>query len=631
MKAKGYYIGIAVLLAVAILSCLYIPMGHRYEKALCETISFADSADVTYYVHPFMTDEGMVVVLPAGWDLDRVVVNTGGILDSESIEEDGETSTDDFETPALANNTWRRFNIDLNKYNYLHIENELGLGREIKLRFVQSNIKSIFVNTKSGSMEKIDNSVDKSYDERGILLALDSQGNVIYDGKLSKIKGHGNSTWQSALKKSYNIKLEDKAPLISSLPEKSFSLISNSSDKTGLYNWLSYRLCELVDMPYSVQFDYCNLYLNGNYNGLYLICNKIKAGAKHLDIAELEEETQLCNRMQLKRFAVKKIASNGSHIPDFINDFSVYCSGLDGARNPSDITGGYIIESHSRLGDNAGSFITANNVRKSIKYPEYPTFEQVRYIQQKYDEMEVAVTSKDGYNKQTGLYFTDYLDLSSFAKYYLVQEYLLNRDAELASFFLYKDIDSVSTKFYAGPIWDMDGLRRGEIYNISNSYAMRAGIVSPPGSQSASFRSSNHKGLFFHLFQHKGFLDMVSAEFKRVFVPSINKLWDTELDSLVNNIATDWGYDALRWEGEHDLKYYVSDIKKFYKERLNFFIEDINNNDGDYNTVIIDCPENIGYAYHLLEFHVKKGEALTIPSLGIDMVIQKDEVIHLDK
>lgn len=625
MKVKGYIIGIVALALISILSCLYIPMGHRYEKALCETISFADSADVTFFVHPFMSDDGMVVVLPSGWDLSNIVVNTGGVLDSESIEDDDETSSEDFDSPSLANNVWKRFNVDLNKENFLRIENELGLGREIKLRFVQSRIKSIFVNTKSGSMEKIDNSEDKSYDERGVLLALDSLGQVIYDGKLAKIKGHGNSTWQSAIKKSYNIKLENKAALIDSLPEKSFSLISNSSDQTGLYNWLAYRLCELAEMTYSIQFDYCNLYLNGNYNGLYLLCNKIKVGGKHLNISELEDETQLLNQKKLKRFAVKKIDKDGTLLPVITNDFTVYCSGIEGARNPQDITGGYIIESHSRLGDNAGSFITRNGVRKSIKYPEYPTIEQVQYIQQLYDEMEDAVTAKDGINKKTGKHYTDYIDLTSFAKYYLIQEYLLNRDCELASFHIYKDRDSISTKFYAGPIWDMDGLRRGKIYNIPNCYAMRAGIVSPANSPSSSFRATNHKGLYFHLFQHKEFQEEVVRVYQKIN-PAIHALWDKELDSLINTIQTDWEYDALRWNNERDLNYYISDIKHFYNQRNEFFQQDFNSH--GYCKVIVDAPEAIGYAYHLLEFHVMKGETLKVPILGIDKVINKDEIIY---
>lgn len=628
MKAKGYIIGIVVLVIVAVLSCLYIPMGHKYEKALCETISFADSADVTFFVHPFMTDDGMVVVLPAGWNTNRIMVNTGGVLDSESIEDEGETSSDDFETPALANKTWRRFYVDLEKINTLHIENELGLGREIKLRFVQSKIKTIFVNTKSGSMEKIDNSLDKSYDERGILLALDSLGDVIYDGKLAKIKGHGNSTWQNSIKKSYNIKLEDKAALIDSLPEKSFSLISNSSDQTGLYNWLAYRLCELAKMPYCVEYDYCNLYLNGNYNGLYLICNKIKVGKNHLNISELEKKTQLLNQKKLKRFATKKVAADGTPLPEITNDFTVFCSGIEGAKNPQDISGGYIIESHSRLGNNAGSFITRNGVRKSMKYPEYPTFEQVQYMQHLYDEMETAVSAEDGINPTTGKHYTEYIDITSFARYYLIQEYLLNRDCELASFHLYKDIDTISSKFFAGPIWDMDGLRRGDIYNIPNCYAMRAGIVSPNNSQSASFRSSDDKGLFYHLFQHKEFQEEVNEQYLSM-EPVIEFLWNTEIENLVKYIKTDWEYDALRWSNEHNLMYYVSDIKDFYSQRTAFFKQDIG--DHDYCKVIIDSPEGMGYSYHLLEFHVKKGEKLRIPLLGVDRDIINDEFIKIGK
>lgn len=362
---------------------------------------------------------------------------------------------------------------------------------------------------------------------------------------------------------------------------------------------------------------------------MYLICNKVKPGSNHLGITELEEETQLRNQKKLKRFDVKRVTSEGALLPNYINDFTVYRSGIEGAKNPLDITGGYIIESHSRLGDYAGSFITKNGVRKSLKYPEYPTFEQVEYIQNLYDEMEDAVTSADGYNKHTGKYFADYIDVPSFAIYYLIQEYLLNRDMELASFYIYKDNDSIDTKFYAGPIWDMDGLRRGDIYNIPNCYAMRAGIVSPQNSQSASFRSSNHKGLFYYLFSHKDFIEQVKKEYYEHFSAAVEKLWTVELDSLVKFIGTDWRYDAQRWNRNQNLNYYVKEIKDFYNKRSAFIQEDFSMNEKEYYKVIIDAPEGIGYSYHLLEFHVRKGQELYLPSLGIKRKFNHDEILKL--
>ena len=306
-----------------------------------------------------------------------------------------------------------------------------------------------------------------------------------------------------------------------------------------------------------------------------------------------------------------------------INDFSVYCSGIAGAENPHDISGGYIIESYARLGNTIGSFMTKRNVRKSIKYPKVPTIEQVRWIQKRYDEFEDILES--------GWRGEEYFDMSSFAKYYLIQEFLLNRDMELASFFIYKDNDSINKRFFAGPVWDMDGCRGGLIYNIPNCYAMRAGIISPEDSKSASFRSTTYKGVFHSLFKYKEFQNEVKNEYVNVFMPHINQLLGEELDSITSVIQDDWHYDALLWPKEHPLKYYIEDIKAFYNKRKAFFIMDIQMRDSDFYKVILDIPEENTYAYHLLEFHVKKGERLNIPSLEIDKEIQGNQTIHVNK
>ena len=46
------------------------------------------------------------------------------------------------------------------------------------------------------------------------------------------------------------------------------------------------------------------------------------------------------------------------------------------------------------------------------------------------------------------------IDIESFAKYYLVNEFAVNPDAYSTSFYLYKD--GIEDKIHAGPVWDFD-------------------------------------------------------------------------------------------------------------------------------------------------------------------------------
>ena len=75
------------------------------------------------------------------------------------------------------------------------------------------------------------------------------------------------------------------------------------------------------------------------------------------------------------------------------------------------------------------------------------------YIADYYQAFEDAVMSDTGYNAQ-GKHFTEYIDLASFAKNYVVQELMFNVDGCQSSFYMYKDADDA--KLVASPVWDFD-------------------------------------------------------------------------------------------------------------------------------------------------------------------------------
>ena len=71
------------------------------------------------------------------------------------------------------------------------------------------------------------------------MLMLDAAGEAVYDGKLTQIKGRGNSTWLQA-KKPYQIKLKEKADLLQSGEKananKTWILLANAVDASLLRN-----------------------------------------------------------------------------------------------------------------------------------------------------------------------------------------------------------------------------------------------------------------------------------------------------------------------------------------------------------------------------------------------------------
>lgn len=66
-----------------------------------------------------------------------------------------------------------------------------------------------------------------------------------------------------------------------------------------------------------------------------------------------------------------------------------------------------------------------------------------------------AISSDTGYNAK-GKYYSDYIDVESFARMFLIQEYVKSYDCRSGSIFYHRDGMTDSDKLIAGPIWDLD-------------------------------------------------------------------------------------------------------------------------------------------------------------------------------
>lgn len=106
-----------------------------------------------------------------------------------------------------------------------------------------------------------------------------------------RIRGHGNSSWDNfrTTKPSYRLKLEEKRSLlgIGSSPGKDYVLLSNHSDATMLRNYTVLSFGKLLEnISYVPSSKFVQLYLNGEYRGLYQLCEKIKTGGGRVEIGD---------------------------------------------------------------------------------------------------------------------------------------------------------------------------------------------------------------------------------------------------------------------------------------------------------------------------------------------------------
>lgn len=241
----------------------------------------------------------------------------------------------------------------------------------------------------------------------------DPSGNyeTIYDDAAKvKIRGHSTSAGE---KSPYNIKFNKKQDVLGMGLCKKWSLLANMYDKTQLRNKLAYTLADDIGMAYVQQSAYVDVYVNGEYRGLYLLCESIGVGESRVNLNTDQFEYLLeCEPYYY-----------------YSNDYWI--------RTPL-----------------CGILLGYNE-------PDPPTDAQRHWLVSFMYRMENALLSGN-YER-----VKEVVDVQSFADAYIVQEFFKQVDYSTSSTRFYIQ----DGKIYEGPVWDFDlssGNCSAEVYPAYN-------------------------------------------------------------------------------------------------------------------------------------------------------------------
>lgn len=430
-----------------------------------------------------------------------------------------------------------------------------------------SKLPTMFINTPEGGLDRIH--ADKSHKEKGCtMLALNSKGNVDYDAELASMKGRGNSTWGYP-KRPYNIKLNSKTKLFGMEKAKSWCLIANYEDLSLLRDQIVYNLGADIGMDVSPDCRSIDLYVNGEYKGVYLITEKVEIKKNRVDITDLEGDTEDLNPdLDFSTLAPQGIA--GKFCGYIENSQRWY----DIPNEPENITGGYLLELEvtDRYAEEPSGFVTKNTQPVVLKSPEYATEAQIKYISGYWQEMEDALYSETGYNS-LGKHYTEYIDIVSWAKQYLIQEWTSNWDAGLTSNYFYKDIDG---KLLAGPVWDFD--------TAIGNYEGRDGTnLKDPTNLHAKSRNLRYNSLmgsdnikatpniYALCYRHADFAQTVEEQMQAVFAPAAKVMIESKYKEYVDEIKDAAVMNAIRWNYYNTTD--TAAIADNYNSEINFIYD----------------------------------------------------------
>ncbi len=242
------------------------------------------------------------------------------------------------------------------------------------------------------------------------------------------IETRGNSS-QSYPQKQYGIELRDSVTgadldttLVDMPKEEDWVLYAPYNDISMLRNVLTYHLWNEMG-HWGPRTRYCEVILNNEYVGIYILMESVKRDANRVNVAKLTSS--------------------------------------DTAGR--DLTGGYIMKIDKKNNASDLGFVSkvksTNNQDINWLY-HYPDSNDIRPVQQDYihkyiDTVELLIASpgfadpKNGYRK--------YLSVQSFIDYFLINEFSRNIDAYKASSFFYKEkleADGTEGMLKAGPVWD---------------------------------------------------------------------------------------------------------------------------------------------------------------------------------
>ena len=371
-------------------------------------------------------------------------------------------------------------------------------------------------------------------------------GSLVADKKkntvpvLKKVKGRGNSSWEASAKLfgkyAFNITLGDSSDLVGDdgTMSKKYCLISYNADEARMRNMLVYSLSQEIGLNFIADYKPVDLYNNNRYIGSYLLTDKVEIGDPLVEIVNLDEINEKLYGDSygddIYRACINNYDLDETSKPGFDKYYDYSRLGKDDVDEDVYAQSGFLLEfeNYDRFAAEMAGFISYRGQQIVCKYPEYPSKAQLQFIESKWNTIEYKLYTEDlDYDT-----LSQYIDVESFAKMYLIQELTKNVDAGATSYYVYYH----NGKFNAGVSWDYDwalgqyALNRTLVKGNTKFPATNSTALSNPKGWWASIKGiytgfntvSNEYNFQAKLCQNNAFWKVVLAEWNENFKPLID-------------------------------------------------------------------------------------------------------------
>lgn len=405
------------------------------------------------------------------------------------------------------------------------------------------------------------NPIENEYDKESIKATGGNCTTMTDNGvsaalKLSQVKGRGNSSWGASTvlfgKYAYNMKLDSATALFDLPKSKSFCLLANNADESMLRNAFIYQLADNIGLYDSPEFRFVDIYDNGEYMGQYLITEKVDVADKNKLVlgnsiddlnedagAEFYEDKEYWKREDDIGYAEISNGVDLDNNADFVNKYQT--------------TGTYLLEFEiPKRVDAEVSFFKSNQGQDVVlKSPEFATKGEVEFIKNKFNSMENLV-----YNNASLEELNKVMDLDSFAKMYLIQEFSSNLDAAATSYYI--TYNCAEGRFVASPVWDYDwalGQYETNNYNAKHDvygdilYTQNADGWFAKNKAMGDGADTRKYSLQSKLANNSNFLPVIKKVWTNSFYEEVQKYYEVggQIDQWYNQISSSVAMNEARW------------------------------------------------------------------------------------
>jgi len=402
--------------------------------------------------------------------------------------------------------------------------------------FISSNLPIVIINTDGGVAIPDDPRVladmkiiYRGKNLRNYLTDQNTAEYLNYNGRID-IEIRGSSS-QVDPKKQFGLSTKQTDGIINNnvsllgMPEDNDWILNALVFEPSLIrNYLCYNLSRMIG-EYASRTVYCEVVINGRYQGLYLLQEKIKQGHNRVNVINIDQ----------------------------------------GDNSYPDITGGYITKADKTTGGDPVAWTMSSSLATGdvafiheLPKPENVTNKQSLYIQSEFEKL--SETASSGNTSFTNGY-PSVIDIPSFIDYMIINELSANSDAYQFSTYYHKDRNG---KLRAGPIWDQD---------LTFGYDLFFWGLDRSKTDTWQFGNGDNEGPVFwkDLFRNTEFKCYLSKRWNELIKPGhplnssiINQFID-QTDSIINEAVirenTVWGTSINHPEE-------INRIKSFIQERI---------------------------------------------------------------